>query len=57
MQIAFALIVIFWWVAIWGLIDLMVEDWSRKQRFMLYVAMIAIILVTMWIFPDFVHRL
>ena len=57
MQIAFALIAVFWWVAIWGLIELMVEGWTRKQRFMLYVAMLALILVTVLIFPDFANRL
>lgn len=57
MQIAFALISVFWWVAIWGLIELMVEGWSRSQRFMLYMAMIALILVMTQLFPKFAERL
>ena len=57
MQIAFALIAVFWWVAIWGLIELMVEGWTRKQRFALYIAMVALILVMAQIFPEFADRL
>lgn len=57
MQIAFALVAVFWWVAIWGLIELITETWTKKGRFMLYIAMIALILIMTQLFPKFAERL
>lgn len=57
MQIAFALIAVFWWIAIWGLSDLLTEDWTRTQKFELYVAMLLAIGVIVWMFPSTIKRL
>jgi hypothetical protein len=56
MQIAFALIAVFWWIAIWGLSDLLTEDWSRTQKFELYVAMLMAIGAIVWMFPSTIKR-
>jgi len=57
MQLLFATIAVFWWVAIWGLTDLLTDSWTRRQRFYLYIGMIALIVLTLWIFPDFINHL
>jgi hypothetical protein len=57
MQIAFALIAVFWWIAIWNLMDIMVEDWSREQQIKLYVAMLVGVAVAVFFFPDMLIRL
>jgi hypothetical protein len=56
MQILFAVIVIFWWIAIWGLKDILVEDWSREQQIYLYVSMMSFVAIFVFLFPDIIKR-
>jgi hypothetical protein len=57
MQIIFAVIAIFWWIAIWGLKDILVESWSREQKFYLYVSILVLVAIVVLMFPDIVKRL
>jgi hypothetical protein len=56
MQILFAVIVIFWWIAIWGLKDILVEDWTREQQIYLYVSMMSFVAISVFLFPDIIRR-
>ncbi len=56
MQILFAIIVVFWWIAIWGLKDILVEDWSREQQIYLYVSMMSFVTIFVLLFPDIIKR-
>jgi hypothetical protein len=56
MQILFAVIAIFWWIAIWGLKDILVESWSREQKFYLYVSILVLVAMIVLMFPDIVKR-
>jgi len=56
MQIAFAIIAVFWWIALWGLSDIMVEDWTRESKIKLYTATLVCIGIIVWLFPDIVKR-
>jgi hypothetical protein len=56
MQILFAVIAIFWWIAIWGLNDILVENWSREEKFYLYVSMLGFIAVVICLFPEIIRR-
>jgi len=57
MQLIFAIIAIFWWIAIWGLKDILVESWSKEQKFYLYVSIIVLVEIIVLIFPDIIKRL
>jgi len=57
MQIVFAIIAIFWWIAIWGLKDILVESWSKEQKFYLYISIIVLVAIIVLIFPDIIKRL
>jgi hypothetical protein len=57
MQIVFAIIAIFWWIAIWGLNDILVESWSKEQKFYLYVSIVVLVAIIVLIFPDIIKRL
>ena len=57
MQILFAIVTIFWWVAIWGLKDILVQDWSREQKFYFYVSILVLVVIVVLMFPDIVKRL
>jgi hypothetical protein len=52
MRIAFALIAIFWWIAIWGLVDITTEDWTRTEKAQLYVGILLTIALIYIFFPS-----
>jgi len=56
MQILFAIVTIFWWVAIWGLKDILVESWSREQKFYLYISILAVVAMIVLMYPDIIKR-
>jgi len=56
MQIAFALIAVFWWIALWGLSDLLTENWTREAKAKLYVSMLVVIGIIVWFYPHIVLR-
>lgn len=57
MQIAFATVAIFWWIAIWGLSDVWTHDWTGEQKVKLYISMIIGVLIIIWMFPNIVHKI
>jgi len=56
MQILFAVIAIFWWIAIWGLKDILVEHWSREEKFYLYISILAVVAMIVLMYPDIIKR-
>lgn len=57
MQFAFAIIAVFWWIAIWGLSDLLTDGWERESLFKLYITILILIVCIVWTFPEIIHRL
>ena len=57
MKLVFALLVIVWWISIWGITDLIMEDWSREARFWTYVGGIALVGAVVTTFPQLLDRL
>ena len=56
MKLLFALIAVFWWIALWGLSDLMTESWTREQKFRLYVGTLVVIALIVYMLPDILER-
>jgi len=56
MQIIFAIIAVFWWIAIWGLKDILVEDWSKEQKLYLYLSSLLLVTIVVFIYPDIIKR-
>jgi hypothetical protein len=56
MQIAFAALAIFWWIAVWGLSDLLTENWSESARFWYYIGLLALVAFVVFLKPDIVQR-
>jgi hypothetical protein len=56
MQIAFAVIAVFWWIALWGLSDIATEDWTRESKIYLYVSTLCVISIIVAAYPDIVRR-
>lgn len=57
MKLVFALLVIVWWISVWGLADLLMEGWSREQKFWTYVGGIVLVGATVALFPHLLDRL
>jgi hypothetical protein len=54
MQILFALVAVLWWVALWGLIDLI---WNRAEKAQLYVGILLVVTLVILFFPHALGRL
>jgi hypothetical protein len=47
-------LVIIWWIAVWGLIDIFLKDIlgnSKKSYIMVYSAMIAVVIAALYMYP------
>ena len=55
-QLAFALIAVMWWVATWGLTDLMIEGWSRQRKFVFFISLLGLILILLQFFPEILPK-
>lgn len=56
MEILFAIIAVFWWIAIWGLKDILVEDWSKEEKIYLYVSLLSFVTIFVVLFPGIIKR-
>lgn len=52
-----ALLVIFWWIAVWGIFDIYTENKTKKEKMRLYLIILGIIFIVIWAFPNFIYRL
>ena len=51
MKLVYALIVIFWWIAIWGLTTELISDMTKEERIKIYLGIIAFIAAILYFFP------
>jgi len=51
MKLVYALIVIFWWISIWGLTTELISDMTKEERIKIYLAIIAFIGAILYFFP------
>ena len=56
MQILFAIVALFWWIAVWGLKDLLIEHWTKQEKMYFYLVILALIGLIVWRFPHIVGR-
>jgi len=57
MKLIIALLIIFWWVAVWGLFDIYTENKTKNEKLCIYVVIIVTIIVILFFFPEFVNYL
>ena len=57
MKLIIALLIIFWWVAVWGLFDIYTENKTKNEKICIYVVIILTILAILLFFPEFVNHL
>ena len=51
MKLLYALLVIFWWLSIWGLFELYIEHETKAIKTKIYVGIITIILIILYAKP------
>lgn len=51
-NVAGVVLAIIAWASIWGLMDLVVHNWSVRQKFWWYVAMLLSVGAIAWVHPD-----
>jgi hypothetical protein len=57
MKLLVALVVVLWWIALWGLTDLIVEDWTREQKWIAYGSLLAVVTALLCCWPALRHSL
>ena len=51
MKVIAIVIVIFWWIAIWGIFDLFTEHKSKNEKLKIYIVMAISIIIIIACFP------
>ena len=49
--------VLFWWIAIWGVFDILIEHKSNDEKMKIYTAIIVVIAIIIIIFPHMLDHL
>lgn len=57
MTLLFAFLSILWWIALWGLIDLGMDTWSKKEKAITYGAMLLFVGGVVTAYPEAVGHL
>lgn len=57
MTIIFALVAIVWWIAIWGLFDLITKDYTDNEKTKIYLIMIGLVIIIVCFFPHVLSHL
>lgn len=56
MKVAMTLVVIFFWIAIWGLFDTYTENTTREDKIRMYLVILGIIVVIVCFFPQVLNK-
>jgi len=55
-KLGFAVIAVFWWIALWGLTELATEGWGRGARAQLYLAILIGVSIATFYWPEMVEH-
>ena len=56
MRLLFIIMVILFWVSIWGLSDALVENWEKKDKIKYYVGLLITISLILYINPGLIQH-
>jgi high-affinity Fe2+/Pb2+ permease len=54
MRLLFIIMVILFWVSIWGLSDALVENWEKKDKIKYYIGLLVTISLLLFINPSLI---
>ena len=56
MRLLFIIMVIFFWVSIWGLSDAFVDNWPKKDKIKYYLSLLAVISLLLFLNPKLIQH-
>lgn len=57
MKFIIALLIVFWWIALWNIFDIYTEDKTKNEKLCIYFIMLGIVIAVLCLFPEFVNHL
>lgn len=57
MTIIFATLAILWWIAIWGIFEIITQDYTDNEKLKLYFIMLGFVIIIFCFFPKFIDHL
>ena len=57
MKLIIALLIVFWWIALWNLFDIYTEDKTKNEKICIYVTILGIIITVLYFFPKLLNHL
>ena len=57
MQFIWAILIIFWWIAIWGLFDMYTENKTKNEKIKIYLIILGIIISIICFNPQLIKRI
>jgi hypothetical protein len=56
-SLAGPLLVVIWWISIWGLADILMSGWSKTRRLVTYAGLLLLSLTALYNYPHLIERL
>jgi len=56
MRLIAVILVIFWWIAIWGLFDIYTDKKTENEKIKIYITMILIIIIIILLYPKLIDH-
>ncbi len=57
MTVVFAILATLWWIAIWGIFEIITKNYSEKQKLVIYIIILGIVFMTIAFFPKILNHL
>lgn len=57
MKVISIIIVVFLWMAVWGIFDIFTEDKTNDEKIKIYIVILGIIICIICFFPDILYHI
>lgn len=57
MIIFFVILATLWWVAIWGIFEIITKHYTEEEKFRLYLVILGVVFITIAFFPQALNHL
>ena len=57
MTIFFVILATLWWLAIWGIFEIITKNYTDTQKMCIYIVILGIVLITIAFFPQALNHL
>jgi len=56
-DVYFVIVIVLGWISVWGLSDLLVHNWDKRSKFILYSTMLTGVIISVYLFPKIIQRI